>query len=46
MIEFKGTTEESWINSSGSRVKDIMKRLRAYKKSNPSFSCPLIRGKK
>lgn len=41
MIEFKGTSEKDWIDMQGHRVKDIIKRLNAYKKENKN-TCPLF----
>lgn len=41
MINFPGTTEESWLKAQGHRVKDIIQRLNEYRKNNPQ-SCPLM----
>lgn len=41
MIEFKGTNEDTWLNTQGHRVKDIIKRLKDYKKNNKP-QCPLM----
>ena len=46
MIEFTGTSEQSWLIMQGHRVKDIMKRLREHRKNNPRTGCPLTSSKK
>jgi hypothetical protein len=45
MINFPGTIEEAWLKMPGHRIKDIIQRLKEYKK-NDSNQCPLMSSKK
>lgn len=44
MINFSGTSEQDWMNTSSSRIKDIIKRLNNYNKEHKK-QCPFL-GKK
>jgi len=41
MIEFNGTSEESWMKTPADHINFIMKQLHKYKKDNPT-RCPFL----
>jgi len=46
MIEFRGTTEESWMNMQGDKIKFMFSKLNDYKKEHKnSFKCPFTGSK-
>jgi hypothetical protein len=46
MLEFKGTSEQQWLDTPAHHVRDIYKRLIEYKKKHPDFQCPFVTRKK
>ena len=42
MIEFSGTTEESWMKMPSHRVKQIWEKLKKWKKDNKKQACPFL----
>lgn len=46
MLEFKGTSEQQWLDMQAHRVKDILNSLREYKKKHPDPMCPLMSRRK
>jgi len=46
MIEFKGTSEQQWLETPAHRIKDIIKRLNKYKDEHKNEGiCPLSKRK-